>query len=234
MLLIPITSTGGFVPGEFRCQPTAVLIVSRPLKDLTAILPQDTVACLQLSDNGRRIPFRALTPGLFLIGSGPSCDLRLGESGVPSLHSMIRVDETGAQIALLCAGPPLFVRGLQVPCADLADGDVLEIGGFRAVYRSVLPIVAAIHEPVAHEPVAEESQEQMLRLPEAAQVQHSPGGDLSETIEKLSSRLADQLRMLVELQENQRLLSQSMQQVSEQLKAFRKDHESRPPRRASA
>ena len=217
------------MPGEFRCQPTAVLIVSRPLKDLTAILPQDTVACLQLADNGRRIPFRALTPGLFLIGSGPSCDLRLGESGVPSLHSMIRVDETGAQIALLCAGPPLFVRGLQVPCADLADGDVLEIGGFRAVYRSVLPIVAAIHEPVA-----EESHEQMLRLPEAAQGQHSPGGDLCETIEKLSSRLADQLRMLVELQENQRLLSQSMQQLSDQLKALRKDHESGPPRRASA
>ena len=229
MPLIPITSAGGFVPGEFRCRPTAVLIVSRPLKDLTAILPQDTVACLQLADNGRRIPFRALTPGLFLIGSGPSCDLRLGESGVPSLHSMIRVDETGAQIALLCAGPPLFVRGVQVPCADLADGDILEIGGFRAVYRSVLPTIAALHEPVA-----EESQEQMLRLPEAVNAQHFPGGDLSETIEMLASRLADQFRVLVELQENQRLLSQSMQQLSDQLKALRKDHESRPPRRASA
>lgn len=229
MLLIPIETTGGFVPGEFRCRPTAVLNVSRPLKDLTAILPQDTVACLQLADNGRRIPFRALTPGLFLIGSGPSCDLRLGESGVPSLHSMIRVDETGAQIALLCAGPPLFVRGVQVPCADLADGDILEIGGFRAVYRSVLPTIAALHEPVA-----EDSQEQMLRLPESANAQHAPGGDLSETIEKLSSRLADQFRILVELQENQRLLSQSMQQVSDQMRALRKDHESRPPRRASA
>lgn len=217
------------MPGEFRCQPTAVLIVSRPLKDLIAILPQDTVACLQLADNGRRIPFRALTPGLFLIGSGPSCDLRLGESGVPSLHSMIRVDETGAQIALLCAGPPLFVRGVQVPCADLADGDILEIGGFRAVYRSFLPTIAGLHEPVA-----EESQEQMLRLPEAAEAQHPPGGDLSETIEKLSCRLADQFRILVELQENQRLLSLSMQQLSDQLKALRKDHESRPPRRASA
>jgi uncharacterized coiled-coil protein SlyX len=64
--------------------------------------------------------------------------------------------------------------------------------------------------------------------------QHFPGGDLGETIEKLSSRLADQFRVLVELQENQRLLSQSMQQLSDQLKALRKDHESRPPRRASA
>ena len=229
MLRIPIPATGGFVPGEFRCRPTAVLIVSRPLKDLTAILPQDTVACLQLADNGRRIPFRALTPGLFLIGSGPSCDLRLGESGVPSLHSMIRVDETGAQIALLCAGPPLLVRGAEVPCADLADGDSLEIGGFRAVYRSVLPPIAALHEPVP-----EELQEQMLRLPETVNAQPLLAGDPSDTIEMLTCRLEDQRRMLAEIQENQRLLSQSVQHLCDLLQGLRRDQETRPPRRASA
>ncbi len=217
------------MPGAFRCRPAAVLIVSRPLKDLTAILPQDTVACLQLADNGRRVPFRALTPGLFLIGSGPSCDLRLGESGVPALHSMIRVDETGAQIALLCAGPPLIVRGIQVSCADLADGDVLEIGEFRAVYRSIQATMAALDSESP-----EESCEQRLRLPETV-APGCPSVEYSgETIELLSGRLADQLRILNEIHEHQRILAESMQQLAEQLQLLRLNCDVRPQRRASA
>lgn len=216
------------MPGVSPGRPAAVLIVSRPLKDLTAIFPRDTVACLQLADNGRRIPFRALTPGLFLVGSGPSCDLRLGEAGVPSLHSMIRVDETGSQIALLCGGPPLFVRGTQVSCADLADGDLLEIGGFRAVYRSVQAAMAELQEAASGE-----SKKQRLRLPESIPVSpllRSAGDPFSE----LSLQLSDNLRMLGELQQRQRVLTESTQKLAEQLELLRLDYEAQPARRASA
>jgi hypothetical protein len=103
---------------------------------------------------------------------------------------MIRVDETGSQIALLCGGPPLFVRGTQVSCADLADGDLLEIGGFRAVYRSVQAAMVALQEAAS-----EESKEQRLRLPESVPVSpllRSAGDPFSE----LSLQLSDNLRML--------------------------------------
>lgn|GEM_PF-2757607 len=216
------------MPGVLPGRPAAVLVVSRPLKDLTAIFPRDTVACLQLADNGRRIPFRALTPGLFLVGSGPSCDLRLGEVGVPSLHSMIRVDETGSQIALLCGGPPLFVRGMQVTCADLADGDLLEIGGFRAVYKSVQAAMTALQEAAS-----EESKEQRLRLPENIPVStllRSADDPFSE----LSLQLSDNLRLLGELQQRQRVLTESTQKLAEKLELLRLDYEAQPARRASA
>ncbi len=209
-------------------RPAAVLVVSRPLKDLTAIFPRDTVACLQLADNGRRIPFRALTPGLFLVGSGPSCDLRLGEAGVPSLHSMIRVDETGAQIALLCGGPPLLVRGVQVSCADLADGDLLEIGGFCAVYRSVQAAMSALQEAAT-----EDAKEQRLRLaenPPSPAMVRSPGDAISE----LACQLSDNLRLLAELQQRQRVLTESTQKLAEKLELLRVDSEVQPARRASA
>lgn len=199
------------------------------MKDLTAILPQDTVACLQLADNGRRIPFRALTPGLFLIGSGPSCDLRLGDSGVPSLHSMIRVDETGAQIALLSGGPPLVVRGIHVHCADLTDGDTLEIGAFRAVYRSVQATTASLDSDASAE-----FHEHMLRLPESATATQAAVDAPAETLDLLSSQLADQFRMLNELQEHQRVLAEKLQKLADQLQQLQLHSEVRPPRRASA
>ncbi|MEY3172665.1 MAG: hypothetical protein RLZZ436_578 [Planctomycetota bacterium] len=217
------------MPGFFRCSPAAVFVVSRPLKDLTAILPGDTVACLQLADNGRRIPVRALTPGLFLIGSGPSCDLRLGEAGVPSLHSMIRVEDSGSQIALLCGGPPLLVRGLQVSCADLTDGDVLQIGGFRAVYRSVQATMAALHAGAG-----DESREQMLRLPEADGSPAIKARASADRLEELTCQLAENFRTLGDLQERQRALTASMQHLAEQLELLRFDQAGLPARRASA
>lgn len=226
---LPIISTGGFVSGFGRTQPAAVFSVSGPLRELSAIFPPESVACLQLADNGRRFPFRALGPGLFLIGSGPSCDLRLGETGVPSLHSMIRIDETGAQAVLLCDGPPLCVRGAQVPCADLTDGDSLEIGQFRAVYRVLQSAGAA--ELCGYE----EAAELRLRLPELPRpATGSVGTPAADSLMQLESQVAQHLRQLDDLQQQQRLLAENLQELLRQLEMLRIDRAGPGTLRASA
>ena len=105
------------------------------VRDYTAFLPADAIACLKLAANGRRFPFRPLTNGLFLIGSGPSCDLRLGESGIPSLHSRIEISGKTATISCIGDNPGLFINGQPAVSARLADGDLIEIGDFRAVFQ---------------------------------------------------------------------------------------------------
>ena len=215
--------------GFGRIQPAAVFSVSGPLRDLSAIFPPESVACLQLADNGRRFPFRALAPGLFLIGSGPSCDLRLGEAGVPSLHSMIRIDESGAEVVLLCDGPPLFVRGAPVPCADLTDGDLLEIGEFRAVYR-ILPAAG-----MAETSGCDEVSEPRLRIPEpSVPIAGSAGKAVVNPILQLELQIAQNLRLLEELQQQQRVLSETLQELSRQLELLRAERAVSPGFRVSA
>lgn len=227
--ILPIGSTGGFASGFCRTQPTAVFSVSGSLKELAAIFPPESVACLQLADNGRRFPFRALSSGLFLIGSGSSCDLRLGEAGVPSLHSMIRIDETGAQVVLLSDGPSLCVRGAEVACADLRDGDSLEIGEFRAIYRVLQS--AGVTELSGNDELLESH----LRLPDPSQpATGTSGTSVTDSIRQLESQVAQSLRQLDELRQQQRLLSENLQELQRQLEALRVDRAASGMLRASA
>jgi len=114
------------------------------VRDYTALLPADAIACLKLADDGRRFPFRPLTHGLFLIGSGPSCDLRLGGSGIPSLHSRIEICGGSANISCIGEGPGLFINGQPAVSSRLADGDLIEIGDFRAAFQYCHPHSAQI------------------------------------------------------------------------------------------
>ncbi|MFM7863540.1 MAG: FHA domain-containing protein, partial [Planctomycetaceae bacterium] len=84
------------------------------MRDFSALLPPNTVACLKLANDGRRFPFRPLTAGHCLIGSGAACDLRLGETGVPSLHSSIELNGNSARITLLASAPSLCINGQTV------------------------------------------------------------------------------------------------------------------------
>lgn len=109
------------------------------MRDYTALLPADAIACLKLADDGRRFPFRPLTSGLFLIGSGPSCDLRLGGGGIPSLHSRIEICGRSANISCIGDSPGLFINGQPAVSSRLAEGDLIEIGEFRAVFQYCHP-----------------------------------------------------------------------------------------------
>lgn len=107
------------------------------VKDIVEYLPEDAVAYLRFAEGDTRFPIRPVPEGDFLIGSGPDCDLRLGDGLLPPLHSILRVSATSASCALMVKRPELVVNGDPVRKADLFDGDLLEIGPYRFVFRFV-------------------------------------------------------------------------------------------------
>lgn len=116
------------------------------VQEIMPLLPGDTVACLRLADDSRRFPFRPLAPGLFLIGSGPSCDLRLGEAGIPAIHSVIDVSKDSARVFRIARQPDLVINGEPLDSATLHSGDLIEVGEFRAAWQPLqesLSIVSA-------------------------------------------------------------------------------------------
>lgn len=114
------------------------------MEDITPFLPGDTVAYLRIADGNRRFPFRPVSSGMFLIGQGPSCDLRLGMSGIPSIHSVIQLNAESAEITRIADRPELIINGEAVERSQLCHGDVVEIGDVRlAFHRCHSPAVAA-------------------------------------------------------------------------------------------
>ncbi|HAV31984.1 MAG TPA: hypothetical protein DC058_10825, partial [Planctomycetaceae bacterium] len=206
------------------------------VRDFSALLPPNTVACLKLANDGRRFPFRPLTAGHCLIGSGAACDLRLGEAGVPSLHSSIELNGTAAaRITLLASAPTLCINGQAVSHADLRDGDLLEIGDFRAVFHFCLPTTDATAPPVhRHEELA--VRKQLLELAASARSAASESDsamsesqlfgdeheedtepdadDLLLRLDLLDRRMDDSARALKELVRQQRIVADVLQRMA--------------------
>lgn len=99
------------------------------------ILPADATGyfCL-LSEDGRH-PIRVVSTGDFLIGSGPSCDLRLGTSDIPEIHTVVVTDGSTARLTARVATPPIYINGHQVTNVQLSDGDLIELGGAQLLFR---------------------------------------------------------------------------------------------------
>ena len=108
--------------------------MSAVVEDITPFLPGDTVAYLRIADGDRRFPFRPIASGLFLLGAGPCCDLRLGLSDVPAIHSVIQVSSDSAEISRVADQPELVVNGEAVCRYQLCHGDVIEIGDVRLAF----------------------------------------------------------------------------------------------------
>lgn len=105
------------------------------MEEITPFLPGDTVAYLRIADDSRRFPFRPVPNGMFLIGQGPSCDLRLGMPGIPSIHSVIQLDAESAEITRVADQPELVINGEVVERSQLHHGDVVEIGEVRLAFH---------------------------------------------------------------------------------------------------
>jgi len=117
--------------------------VSTVVEDVTPFLPGDSVAFLRIADSDRRFPFRPVSCGMFLIGQGPSCDLRLGIPDVPSIHSVIQLDPDSAEITQVADWPELVINGEPVKRSDLHDGDLIEIGDVRLAFHLCQPPMAS-------------------------------------------------------------------------------------------
>jgi len=125
-------------------------------------LPRDAVAFLRVADSDSRFPIRPISEGSFLIGHGTACNLRLGDQEVPALHSILRVTRTSASITLMADSPELIVNGESVPRAVLHDGDMMEIGDVRLVFRFVTE--HAISETAGASETARDIDETLLEL----------------------------------------------------------------------
>lgn len=104
---------------------------------------------------------RPVTTNRFLIGSGPACDLRLGGSEIPAVHSFIVCDPEGITLEALAPAPALIHNGHPVISTQLQDGDVIRIGTleFRAhvtgrLPRAAAPLTAPVPLEIANEEAA--------------------------------------------------------------------------------
>ena len=117
------------------------------VENIIKFLPRDAVAFLRVADSDTRFPIRPISEGSFLIGHGTACNLRLGDHEVPALHSILRVTKSSASITLMADHPELIVNGESVPRAVLHDGDLMEIGEVRLVFRFVTENMISETEP---------------------------------------------------------------------------------------
>ncbi len=116
------------------------------VQDITPFLPGDTIAYLRLADGDRRFPFRPISSQLFLIGQGPSCDLRLGSPEMPAIHTAIQVGKDAAEIVQIAQEPPLLLNGEAVQKATLHHGDLIEIGDVSVAFMLCAESAAVVPE----------------------------------------------------------------------------------------
>jgi hypothetical protein len=69
------------------------------------------------------------------IGRGTEADVRLSDSGVSRLHAEVRVEAGSIVVADLGSTNGTRVNCRAVTTAPLSDGDVVELGGSRLVFR---------------------------------------------------------------------------------------------------
>src|SRR4051812_40972215 len=79
--------------------------------------------CLEVCRGTTQFPRRPFPAGRFLIGAGAECDMRLGGSEMPALHSILQVDARGMTIEAVAQAPQLKLNGKVTQGARLRVGD---------------------------------------------------------------------------------------------------------------
>lgn len=107
---------------------------------------------LEICRGRTRFPQRPISGPRFFIGSGAGCDLRLGGSDFPAIHSLIQTRENGVWFETLAAAPAARINGELTNGEWLRDGDRIEIGAFQFLAHAVplLPPTAIVDAPLHH------------------------------------------------------------------------------------
>lgn len=146
----------------------------------------DAGGWIEIQRGRTRFPKRPFVRDRFLIGSGSNCDLQLGGTGIPILHSLIIREPLGLRIEAMTTAPPLYVSGWPVRETLLKEGDTLSIGPFTLIVH--LPVAAAAEAETGYEPldvaalVAQQAQDEA----EAAAL---AGLSASELVDRIASEL---------------------------------------------
>ncbi|MEZ6129410.1 MAG: FHA domain-containing protein [Planctomycetaceae bacterium] len=100
------------------------------------IYPDDTVGYFRIAcSTGRRQPIEPVALGEFLIGSAAHCHLRFGDWKIPDVHTILNVDREIVLLRAAVADPPLYVNGVVETECRLEDGDLVELGDYRLLFR---------------------------------------------------------------------------------------------------
>ena len=99
---------------------------------------------LEIRRGKTAFPERPVCSRNYLIGSGPACDLRLGGSEIPEVHSALVVDDEEIHLQWLGEAPPVFVNGEPSQEGALRDGDQINVGRFEFI----------VHRPLQDHPAA--------------------------------------------------------------------------------
>jgi pSer/pThr/pTyr-binding forkhead associated (FHA) protein len=76
---------------------------------------------------------RLVRPPVYLIGAAGDCDLVLGDPAFPAVHTYLYVTATGVSVRHIGEGPKLYVNGVAIETARLANGDRLRLGAYEFV-----------------------------------------------------------------------------------------------------
>lgn len=109
---------------------SALLQQSEPLASSAALV-------LEVSRGQTRFPHRRVRAERFLIGGGVGCDLQIGGSDMPPLHSLLHQDEGRYRLESLAEFPELHVNGDVVQSAIIREGDSISIGAVEFFARFI-------------------------------------------------------------------------------------------------
>lgn len=111
---------------------------------------------LEIVKGSTEFPNRPVYEGVFLIGAGTNCDLRIGGTNTPAVHSIVRADEGNVHIESLSRKPALRVNSQPCEAATLNDGDHIQVGSIQMVARfQPLAVAATLPLPVTRQPEPE-------------------------------------------------------------------------------
>lgn len=99
------------------------------------VFPNDAVGYFRIASPSRRQPIEPVTVGCFLLGSGSDCHLRFGNDSIPEVHTELTVEPGRVLMSAKAAYPPVYVNGTPETECRLYDGDLLELGTERLLFR---------------------------------------------------------------------------------------------------
>ena len=110
--------------GPRRCSTES----TSPVSDLREL-------ALEICRGKTQFPLRPITGERCLIGAGDKCDVRLGGSEIPLLHSLLYQDGTDIWLEAIAPSPKLLVNGKPHDDGPISVGDQISIDCFEFIVR---------------------------------------------------------------------------------------------------
>ena len=142
--------------------------------------PDNTVGYFRISTSTGRNPIEPVCVGEFRIGRGADCHLRFDDPALTEIHAVLQVDPGQVKLKTASATPPILVNGTPQTECCLQDGDLVELGDHRLLFR-----------------LAEA--ENRITLDESTFVDSADGGDTPEALARVVEQLEEQIHLVEDL-----------------------------------